>query len=91
MQYPINIFQGDGFSGLPACSPFDRILITCAVGHIPETLVNQLKPEGKMVIPIGDDSGQIMTLVKKKTDGSIECSEHGYYSFVPMLTGTVRY
>ena len=90
MSYPINMFHGDGFAGLPGYPHFDRIIVTCAVAEIPENLVNQLKPEGKMVIPIGNDSGQVMTLVKKKEHGNPDCSEHGYYSFVPMLEGTVK-
>jgi len=80
-----NLFFGDGFKGLPAFSPFDRILVTCGADHVPEELTRQLKPDGKMVVPIGSGNEQVMTLILKNEDNSLKISEHGIFKFVPML------
>src|SRR5687767_1900973 len=53
-KYPsIKFFYGDGFEGLPTYAPFDRIIITAAAPEIPPKLIEQLKPDGKMVLPVG--------------------------------------
>lgn len=81
----IKIFYGDGYQGVPAYAPFDRILITAAAPEIPQALIDQLKPGGKMVLPLGKPGLQTMTLVVKKEDGSLHTEEHGAFVFVPML------
>ena len=83
----INFFYGDGYAGLPAYSPFDRILVTAGATEIPETLVNQLKIGGRMVIPVGGSERQEMTLVVKKSDIEIDITYHGGFVFVPFLKG----
>lgn len=80
-------FYGDGFEGLPKYAPFDKIIITAAAPFIPPKLVEQLKPGGYMVVPVGDDDGQKMLRVTKNVDGSILHEELGDFSFVPMLQG----
>jgi protein-L-isoaspartate(D-aspartate) O-methyltransferase len=45
---------GDGFQGWPEQAPFDRILLAAAVSEVPQTLVNQLKPGGALIAPVGD-------------------------------------
>lgn len=80
-------FYGDGFEGLPGYAPFDKVIITAAAPYIPEKLVEQLKPGGRMVAPVGDDSGQKMILILKDKDGNITQEELGDFSFVPMLQG----
>jgi protein-L-isoaspartate(D-aspartate) O-methyltransferase len=85
-----NIFFGDGFKGLPAYSPFDRVLVTCGADHLPQELIRQLKPHGKMVVPIGNGNEQVMTLILKNEDNSFESSEHGVFRFVPMLKDKAR-
>jgi protein-L-isoaspartate(D-aspartate) O-methyltransferase len=87
--YKIRFFYGDGHSGLPENAPFDKILITAAAKKIPETLVQQLNIGGRMVLPVGGDEGQEMTLVVKKSETEIEVSYHGGFVFVPFLKGTV--
>ncbi|MBS1689557.1 MAG: protein-L-isoaspartate(D-aspartate) O-methyltransferase [Bacteroidetes bacterium] len=86
--YPnIKRFYGDGYEGLPSYAPFDKILVTAAAPFIPPKLVEQLKPSGIMVIPVGDDTGQKMLRITKDTDGTTHIEERGDFSFVPMLTG----
>lgn len=81
----IKTFYGDGYKGLPAFAPFDRIIITAAAPYIPDPLLEQLKPGGIMVIPVGPDDVQTMTTVTKMTDGTFKRREHGAFRFVPML------
>jgi protein-L-isoaspartate(D-aspartate) O-methyltransferase len=86
--YPnIKRFYGDGYEGLPSYAPFDKILVTAAAPFIPPKLVEQLKPGGIMVIPVGDDAGQKMLRITKDPDGTTHIEERGDFSFVPMLSG----
>ena len=87
--YTMQFFYGDGYAGLPAYAPFDKILVTAGATEIPETLISQLKMGGRMVIPIGGDEGQDMTLVVKKSDDETEVTRHGAFMFVPFLKGKV--
>lgn len=81
----VKVYFGDGFNGLPAFAPFDRILVTAGAPYIPQLLIDQLKPGGKMVIPVNEGDNQIMTLVVKKEDGTLDITEHGFFKFVPLL------
>ena len=85
MGYNAKLFYGDGYKGLPTFAPFDKILITCGAPFIPDELVNQLKPGGRMVIPVGPGDVQVMTVVRKLEDGSVELTELQEFRFVPML------
>ena len=85
-----NVFYGDGFKGLPQFAPFDKILITCGAPFVPEDLVEQLKPGGRMIIPVGSGSIQDMLVVEKLPDGKIKKTNHGKFSFVPMLDDKAR-
>ncbi len=78
------LVYGDGFKGLPAHAPYQKILVTCGAPYLPEELINQLDINGLMVIPIGEKE-QIMTVIIKNADGSIVKEEVGKFSFVPML------
>jgi protein-L-isoaspartate(D-aspartate) O-methyltransferase len=87
-KYPaIKFFFGDGYEGLPTFSPFDKIVITAAAPQIPPKLLEQLKPGGKMVIPIGEGNIQRMVRITKKDDLSIAEEVFDNFSFVPMLEG----
>lgn len=89
MSYKAKLFYGDGFKGLPAYEPFDRILITAAAPHIPDALIKQLKTGGMLVLPLGSGDTQVMTCVIKHDDNKLEEQQHGYFRFVPMLGNKV--
>ena len=80
-------FYGDGYEGLPAYQPYDRILITAAAQEIPEVLLNQLAVGGILVVPEGGRFGQKMIRVVRETEDHYARSEHGQFSFVPLLRG----
>jgi len=86
LNYRIRLFYGDGYEGLPAHAPFDRILITAAAPFIPESLIKQLKTGGILVAPVGKNDVQIMTRVTKISDNEVNTETHGTFRFVPMLT-----
>jgi len=76
---------GDGYFGWPENGPYDRIMVTCAADHIPVPLIQQLKPGGLMLIPVGAhfQRGNIY-LVTKQKDGSIRRKVVATGTFVPM-------
>lgn len=76
---------GDGYKGWPAFGPFDKIIVTCGAPFVPEALLEQLKPKGIMVIPVGDGKTQKMLVVEKDENGNTTQKEFGNFSFVPML------
>ena len=78
---------GDGYYGWEECGPFDSIIVTAAAGQIPPPLIRQLKPGGRMVIPVGAPfMAQHLMVVDKKQDGTIVTRQVLPVSFVP-LTG----
>ena len=85
MGFAVKVFFGDGYNGLPAFAPFDKIIVTAGAPYIPEALTEQLKPGGIMVIPVDEGETQLMTTVEKNADGSIKVSYHGRFRFVPLL------
>jgi protein-L-isoaspartate(D-aspartate) O-methyltransferase len=86
--YHPRFFYGDGYKGLPTYGPFDGIIITAGAPYIPGELKKQLKIGARMVIPVNKDNYQVMTVVERIADDEFEISEHGHFSFVPMLKGT---
>lgn len=86
MSYRVKLFFGDGFKGLPAFGPFDKILVTAGAPDIPKDLIDQLKNGGVMVIPVDRGESQTMfRLVKNMEDDNYVIEEHGNFMFVPML------
>jgi protein-L-isoaspartate(D-aspartate) O-methyltransferase len=83
----IKFFYGDGYEGLPTYAPFDRVLITAAAPEIPQKLVQQLRPGGMMVIPLGAGDTQQMMRLTKLENGAIKEEVFDQFSFVPMLGG----
>lgn len=87
-KYPsIKSFYGDGYEGLPTYGPFDRVLITAAAPEIPQKLIEQLKPGGMMVIPLGSGDVQQMMRVTKLESGALKEEVFDHFSFVPMIVG----
>jgi len=83
--YNPKFFYGDGYKGLPAFAPFDKIIVTAGAPYIPEMLLNQLKNGGIMVIPVGEGDVQKMITVVKSVTGEVSIHEHGAFRFVPLL------
>jgi len=78
---------GDGYHGWEDCGPFDAIVVTAAASHVPPPLVRQLKPGGRMIIPVGPPFlTQQLLLVEKHADGSVATRQVLAVAFVP-LTG----
>lgn len=85
--YPVKLFLGDGYQGLPTYAPFDRILITAAAPAIPEALMRQLVVGGILVAPVGGRDLQVMTRCIRTGPDEFAFSTHGSFVFVPMKTG----
>jgi protein-L-isoaspartate(D-aspartate) O-methyltransferase len=79
---------GDGYYGWQERAPFDAIVVTAAASHIPPHLVRQLKPGGRMVIPVGQRFlVQQLTLVEKDSEGQVATRQLLPVSFVPLTGG----
>jgi len=89
MNFRIRPFYGDGFKGLPAHAPFDRILITAAAPYIPDPLLSQLAVGGIMVIPVGDNI-QVMHRLIRTSPAEVQSEQHGTFRFVPMLADKAK-
>ncbi len=87
MGYKPYFYYGDGYKGISNNAPFDKILITAGAPEIPSELLKQLKIGGRMVVPVGGSNGQVMMTIDKVAENEYNESEHGYFSFVPMLKG----
>jgi protein-L-isoaspartate(D-aspartate) O-methyltransferase len=87
-KYPaLKFFFGDGYEGLPTFAPFDKVIVTAAAPFVPPRLVEQLKPGGWMVIPVGEGQVQRMLRLTKQEDGSATQEVFDNFSFVPMVEG----
>lgn len=75
----VTVVNHDGSQGYEKEAPYDRIIVTASAPAVPEPLINQLKKNGRMVIPVGDE----MFLIEKKDN--IKKTMLGYYVFVPLL------
>ena len=78
---------GDGYHGWPTYAPFDAIIVTAAPDHVPAALVEQLKPEGRMVIPVGGAREQALMLITKNPDGTTTTTDTVPVNFVPLVKG----
>ena len=77
---------GDGYYGWTEAAPFDGILVTAAASHVPPPLIEQLKPGGRMVIPVGPQfTVQQLVLITKKEDGTIQTQLLLPVAFVPLV------
>jgi protein-L-isoaspartate(D-aspartate) O-methyltransferase len=81
----VQVKVGDGYYGWEEHAPFDRIIVTCAATFVPPPLLKQLKPGGKMCIPVGAQySVQYLTMVEKSENGAITMKKTLPVSFVPL-------
>ena len=81
----VHLKIGDGYKGWPGAGPFDAIIVTCAPDKVPQQLVDQLKDDGRMVIPVGDRFAQQLYLLEKK-NGQLKQSATLPVRFVPMTS-----
>jgi protein-L-isoaspartate(D-aspartate) O-methyltransferase len=82
----VRVRHADGFFGWPEGAPFDAIIVTAAAGFIPPPLVEQLKPGGRMVIPVGSVYGtQTLILVEETPDGDVRTRSLLPVRFVPLV------
>ena len=86
----VEVRQGDGYAGWPEAAPFDAIIVTAGAAHVPTALFAQLRPGGRMIIPLGPNWAELrMTLVRKTHEGRAEISGCGWVLFVPFV-GTAQ-
>ena len=84
----VEVRIGDGYAGWPENAPYDGIVVTAAAPAIPPALIAQLKPGGRMVIPVGADGfSQYLKLVTKRADGGYDEREIIPVRFVPLVPG----
>jgi len=82
----VKILTGDGYKGWPEHAPFDVILVACAPKKLPEALVDQLKENGRMIIPVGEKFAQRLVILRKK-EGQVIQEDDLPVRFVPMVHG----
>ena len=85
----VHVKVGDGYKGWPEQGPFDAIIVTCAPDKVPQPLVDQLKDDGRMVIPVGERFAQQLYLLEKK-NGQLKQSATLPVRFVPMTSEAAK-
>jgi protein-L-isoaspartate(D-aspartate) O-methyltransferase len=83
--YNPKFFYGDGYKGLPSFAPFDKIIVTAGAPVIPQDLIDQLKPGGFLVVPVGDKDVHIMKRLTKGQQSENRLVSYGEFKFVPLL------
>jgi protein-L-isoaspartate(D-aspartate) O-methyltransferase len=85
----VETYQGDGYYGVEQAAPFDAIVVTAAAGQVPPPLVAQLRPGGRMVIPVGGAFAlQHLMLIEKDQDGRVHTRQTLPVAFVPLTRGS---
>jgi len=80
----VQVRIGDGYKGWPECGPFDAVIVTAALDHVPQPLIDQLKPGGRLVMPVGKQGGiQKLTVFEKTGTGELKTRPYGPVRFVP--------
>jgi protein-L-isoaspartate(D-aspartate) O-methyltransferase len=83
--------SGDGYKGWPEHAPFDAIMVTAAPREVPQPLIDQLKPGGRLVVPVGGQAaGQSLLLIEKQADGRITRRNILAVRFVPLTDKSGR-
>ena len=84
----VEVRIGDGYKGWPEKAPFDAIVVTAAAPEVPAALLEQLKPGGRMVIPVGGDGhAQYLKVLTKRADGGYDERRVLPVRFVPLVPG----
>jgi protein-L-isoaspartate(D-aspartate) O-methyltransferase len=81
----VKVRTGDGYQGWPEHAPFDAIIVTCAPDHVPRPLVQQLRDDGRMVIPVGPEGGPQMLHLLSKRNGRLISTKVIPVQFVPLV------
>jgi protein-L-isoaspartate(D-aspartate) O-methyltransferase len=84
--YEVHVRQGDGHAGWPEHAPYDAAYLTCAAGEFPDAVVEQVRPGGRLLGPIGSHRQRLVRTWKRE-DGSLDREDHGGVRFVPMRGG----
>lgn len=84
--YNVHFRQGDGWEGWRKYSPYDGIIVTAAAPELPQKLLEQLAPDGNLIIPVGPAGRQELTRVTREDDHWVQTSL-GAVSFVPLVHG----
>lgn len=81
----VHIHVGDGWQGWPGAAPYDAITVTCAPPEAPRTLIDQLAPGGRLVVPVGASglAGQSLQQIRKRPDGGLDRRDILSVAFVP--------
>lgn len=82
----VHVHVGDGHRGWPEAAPFDSIIVTAAADAVPDTLVAQLKPGGRLVLPLGR-TWQMLAVLTRQEDGSVSREDLLPVRFVPFVEG----
>lgn len=85
----IKLKHSDGSWGWQQHAPYDGIMVTCGSEQIPDELLRQLAPEGRLLIPVGDGAGQSLRVIDRNGD-MFEETEMNAVSFVPLLSGAIE-
>jgi len=80
----ISIRVGDGTKGWPEEAPFDAIMVTAGAPSVPQPLLDQLDEGGRLAIPVGSKTMQMLTLITRK-DGKLQAKQEGSCVFVPLI------
>jgi protein-L-isoaspartate(D-aspartate) O-methyltransferase len=83
----VKVRTGDGYKGWPEQAPFDRIILTAAPPEVPKALIDQLRPGGKLVAPVGSGYDQNLLVIEKGKDGKVKRRSVFPVMFVPMVPG----
>jgi protein-L-isoaspartate(D-aspartate) O-methyltransferase len=86
----VEVVAGDGFAGVPDKAPYDRIIVTAAAEHIPQTLIDQLADDGIMLLPLGAQGGAQHIVKLTKSQGRIVQDNLIPVRFVPLLPGQAQ-
>jgi protein-L-isoaspartate(D-aspartate) O-methyltransferase len=81
----VTVRAGDGYAGWREHAPFDRIIVTAAAPHVPQPLVDQLRPGGRMVIPVGRGESEQLMLIEKDRRGRVSRRAILPVRFVPLV------